>query len=258
MFTMAEEKGQIHAHRGGRDEFDENTLFAFQSSYERGLRGFETDVRMCKDGALVIMHDATIDRTTRGTGAVEDLAEAELRQIKTLKGNPILFLDELVAFLEDKPGLYIEFEMKTDADRYPQDVLALYCRKLYESVIPRMPDSTTVLMTSFDIRALDFVKNTYPGVDLMYITGAPCSETTIQETLDLGVRRLGCTLDGSSRATVRAAHEAGLVVAGWPGKTVQDYLLGVALGFDHMCADNPVEVLEFRNKHLQWLAQSDA
>ncbi|NLF86295.1 MAG: glycerophosphodiester phosphodiesterase, partial [Lentisphaerae bacterium] len=56
---MAEEKWQIHAHRGGRSEFDENTLSAFQASYAAGLRGFETDVRMCKDGALVIMHDAS-------------------------------------------------------------------------------------------------------------------------------------------------------------------------------------------------------
>ena len=60
---MAEEKWQIHAHRGGRNEFDENTLSAFQASYAKGLRGFETDVRMCKDGALVIMHDGTIERT---------------------------------------------------------------------------------------------------------------------------------------------------------------------------------------------------
>ena len=116
---MAEEKWQIHAHRGGRAEFDENTLSAFQVAYARGLRGFETDVRMCRDGALVIMHDETIDRTTLGKGAVEDLTEAELRQVRTRKGNPILFLDELVAFLADKQGLYIEFEMKTNSARYP-------------------------------------------------------------------------------------------------------------------------------------------
>ena len=87
----------------------------------------------------------------------------------------------------------------------------------------------------------------------MLITGAPCGDATIQEALDLGVKRLACTWDGSTRASVRAAHEAGLVMAGWPGKTIDDYLLGVALGFDHMCADNPVEVLEFKNRNLQWL-----
>jgi glycerophosphoryl diester phosphodiesterase len=250
---MAEAKWQIHAHRGGRAEFDENTLSAFQRSYAKGLRGFETDVRMCKDGALAIMHDDSIERTTLGAGAIEDLREAEVRQIRTRKGNRILFLDELVAFLADKPGLYVEYEMKTDATRYPQEKLEVYCRKVYDSVTPRMPPSSTVLFTSFDKRPLIFLRDTYPGVDLMLITGAPCCEATIRETLDLGLRRLACTWDASTRASVRAAHQAGLVVAGWPGGTIEDYLLGVALGFDHMCADNPVEVLEFKNRYLKWL-----
>lgn len=250
---MAEERWQIHAHRGGRDEFDENTLSAFQASYAKGLRGFETDVRICRDGALVIMHDASIERTTLGRGVVEDLTAAELRQVRTRQGNPVLFLDDLVAFLADKPGLYVEFEMKTDPGRYPQEKLELYCRKLYTAVTPKMPASSTVVFTSFDKRPLAFLQQSYPGVDLMLITGAPCSEATIQEALALGVRRLACTWDGSSRASVRAAHQAGLVVAGWPGRTVEDYLLGVALGFDHLCADNPVEVLEFRQRHLRWL-----
>ena len=253
MNVMAEEKWQIHAHRGGRAEFDENTLSAFQGSYDKGLRGFESDVRMCRDGALVIMHDDSIERTTRGTGAIEDLTEAELRLVRTRKGNPILFLDQLVAFLSDKPGVYVEFEMKTDVRRYRQAKLEVYCRKLYESVIPRMPKSSTVVFTSFDKRPLAWLKNACPGVGLMLITGAPCCEATIREALDLGVKRLACTWDGSTRASVRAAHKAGLVLAGWPGATVEDYLLGVALGFDHLCADNPVEVLAFKNKNLSWL-----
>jgi glycerophosphoryl diester phosphodiesterase len=250
---MAEERWQIHAHRGGRAEFDENTLSAFQASHAKGLRGFETDVRMSKDGVLVIMHDDSIDGTTQGTGAVEDLTESQLRGVRTRRGNPLLFLDELVAFFADKPGIYVEFEMKTDVRRYPQGNLEAYCRKLYESVVPRMPGSATVLFTSFDRRPLTWLKNTYPGVDLMLITGAPCCDTTIRDALELGVKRLACTWDGTTRAGVRAAHQAGLVVAGWPGTTVDDYLLGVALGFDHMCADNPVEVLEFKNKNLRWL-----
>ncbi len=250
---MAEEKWQVHAHRGGRIEFDENTLSAFQASYSRGLRGFETDVRMCKDGALVIMHDDTIERTTLGKGAIEDLKEEELRHILTRKGNAMLFLDELVAFFADKPGLYIEFEMKTDPRRYPPEKLAIYCRKLYEAIVPKLPKSSSVIFSSFDKRSLAYVRNTYPDVELMFITGAPCCEATIKEALDLGLRRLACTWDGSSRASVRAAHQAGLVLAGWPGKTVNDYLLGVILGFDHMCADNPVEVLEFKNRCLPWL-----
>ena len=48
---------QLFAHRGSRFEYDENTLPAFKASYDAGLRGFETDIRMTRDGALVITHD---------------------------------------------------------------------------------------------------------------------------------------------------------------------------------------------------------
>lgn len=250
---MTETKWQIHSHRGGRDEFDENTLSAFQASYDRGLRGFETDIHMCRDGALVIIHDSSLERTTCGTGEVEDLTEADLRQVKTKQGNPILFLNELVDFLADKPGLYFEFEMKTDPRRYPAEKLAVYCRKIHEAIIPRMPADSTFVFSSFDKRAIVQMREVDPEADLMLITGSPCNETTIREALDLGVKRLACTWDGSTRASVRAAHEAGLLVAGWPGHTIGDYLLGVALDFDHMCADNPVEVYNFKEQHLQWL-----
>ena len=45
---------QVIGHRGGRYEFEENTLAAFKGSYEKGVRGYETDIRMTADGELVI------------------------------------------------------------------------------------------------------------------------------------------------------------------------------------------------------------
>lgn len=89
--ALAQEKGLVFAHRGGAWEFDENTLAAFQGSYGKGLRGFETDVRMTKDGALVILHDDTLERTHNGTGRVEEMTAEELRPLKTKKsGQPVL------------------------------------------------------------------------------------------------------------------------------------------------------------------------
>ena len=48
---------QFFAHRGSRFEFDENTMDAFRKSYDAGMRGFETDVRLNKDGDLVLVFD---------------------------------------------------------------------------------------------------------------------------------------------------------------------------------------------------------
>ncbi len=118
-----------------------------------------------------------------------------------------------------------------------------------------MYPETTIVFTSFDKRPLRFFQSTFPDADLMFITKSPCCDASIKEALDLGVKRLGCTWDGSSRASVRAAHDAGLFVSGWPGRSVFDYLLGLSLGFDRMYSDNPVDVLAFKRKILPLLRE---
>ena len=66
------------SHRGGRMERDENTLKAFQESWDAGYTGFETDIRMTKDGVCYMTHDHTLERTTNGTGVFEKKTSAEI------------------------------------------------------------------------------------------------------------------------------------------------------------------------------------
>ena len=60
------------SHRGGRMEYDENTLSAFEASRDMGYTGYETDIRMTKDGVLIITQVDTIERTTNGYVKVEE------------------------------------------------------------------------------------------------------------------------------------------------------------------------------------------
>ena len=73
---------QLFAHRGSRFEYDENTLPAFKASYDAGLRGFETDIRMTRDGELVISHDETLARLTPCKRVVETMTADEIRKVK--------------------------------------------------------------------------------------------------------------------------------------------------------------------------------
>ena len=66
------------AHRGGRLRWPENTLLAFRKSAELGYRCFETDLHLSADGVLMVFHDDTLDRTTEGSGAINDYTAAEL------------------------------------------------------------------------------------------------------------------------------------------------------------------------------------
>jgi glycerophosphoryl diester phosphodiesterase len=67
------------AHRGASARAPENTLEAFRLAMEAGAGGLELDVHLTRDGEVVVIHDATVDRTTDGSGAVAGMSLDELR-----------------------------------------------------------------------------------------------------------------------------------------------------------------------------------
>lgn len=71
----------VIAHRGGRARAPENTLEAMKLGMADGADAIELDVHTSSDGEVVVIHDATVERTTDGTGAVEELSSAELRSL---------------------------------------------------------------------------------------------------------------------------------------------------------------------------------
>lgn len=73
----------VVGHRGASGHAPENTLLAFEKAIEMGVDAIELDVYRCKSGELVVIHDATIDRTTDGKGFVKDLTLEEISQRRT-------------------------------------------------------------------------------------------------------------------------------------------------------------------------------
>lgn len=244
---------KLFAHRGGAYEFDENTIHAFQETYNRGIRGYEIDIRRTADGHLVLFHDANLERLVGKSGAIEQLTLAEVRQLRTKKGNPIPTVDEVLEFFSDKPGVYIEFEMKTNQPLYEEPILSEYCDQLYAKVYAAIPSGSDYVLTSFDKRPLRYLKESYPAVDLLFIKSAGLSQAILDEAKEMGVTRVGCNIDGTTRAMVNEAKKQGFTVSLWPGRSVADFLLGVTLGSDYLCSDVPVEVSEWVSENAQWI-----
>jgi glycerophosphoryl diester phosphodiesterase len=69
------------AHRGASASAPENTLAAFRLALEQGADGIELDAKFSADGEVVVIHDATVNRTTNGSGAVKNLSLAQLREL---------------------------------------------------------------------------------------------------------------------------------------------------------------------------------
>ncbi len=71
----------VFAHRGGLGLGPENTLYTFQKALASGAHALELDVRLTNDGHLVVIHDATVDRTTDGTGMVNSLTMRDIERL---------------------------------------------------------------------------------------------------------------------------------------------------------------------------------
>ena len=251
--VMAQQAAEVMVigHRGGRAEFEENTLAAFKGSFENGVRGYETDIRMTADGELVILHDASLKRITGVDLDVEKSTRKEIKKIKTKQGNPILFLDELVEYFRGSDIAYIEWEMKSK--NYTPEQLEIYCDKIYNIVMASKPKDALYIFSSFDERALHTMKRLHPEAECALIVSAPMSDDLIEHLNALGLKRVACGVEGTSRKAMKAAHKAGIVVNLWPGKSIEDFQLAVALGADIACTDIPVEVLKSIKKRTPWI-----
>lgn len=97
----------IVAHRGLAAGMPENTLAAFRQSVMRGIVVIELDVRATSDGHLVILHDATLDRTTDCSGRIADIALAKVRTCDagwpSHSGEHVPTLAEALAFARGQP-----------------------------------------------------------------------------------------------------------------------------------------------------------
>lgn len=246
----AQESGPlVMAHRGGAHELEENVLASFRTSYEKGIRGFETDVRMTKDGVLVILHDDSLDRTHNASGAVEQKTAAELKGVVSKKGQPLLFLEELLDYLADKPGVYVELEMKTsNRSLYPDDRVREMCKVLHQLAESKKPQGSIYAYTSFDDRPLKEIRSLDEKAPTLLIEGKPLSPELIQRAKNLRVNYIGCQLSGTSRTMVKEAQKQGFKVNCWPGHRIEDYYLCLGLGVDVHCTDIPLAVLKVKEK----------
>jgi glycerophosphoryl diester phosphodiesterase len=106
------------AHRGASGTFPENTLSAFRAAIAAGADMCELDVQLTRDGAVVVIHDDTVERTTDGAGEVAELTLAELKRLDAgakfkggaIKGEQIPTLDEVFSATSGKCGLNIELK----------------------------------------------------------------------------------------------------------------------------------------------------
>ena len=109
---------KISAHRGNSLNAPENTLATFRNVLAMGVELIEIDVRTSSDGALVILHDGNLDRTTNGLGPIKNLTLKEIKKLSAGKGYGEEFVKEQIPTLEETAKLIYQWNKKHTQKTY--------------------------------------------------------------------------------------------------------------------------------------------
>lgn len=188
------ERIDIYAHRGAAGVAPENTVAAFEKAIEAHTEFIETDVQRTSDGELVMIHDATLTRTTnaeevfpdRAPWRVADFTLAEIRSLDagswfhpSFAGQRVPTLDELLGLALGRAGLDIELK---SPELYPgiETQFADELRTHPEWVKPA-PESGSLVVCSFDFAVLERFHDQLPDVDVAPVASDVPDAATLTE-----------------------------------------------------------------------------
>lgn len=160
MFTLSISMKTILniGHRGAKGHAAENTLASFKKALNLGVHGVELDVHLSSDGAIVVIHDATIDRTTNGKGFVNDLSLRELKALRIENELQIPTLSEVFNLIAR--NCFINIELKGYGTAKP--VVELIQKYISESGW----SYTDFVVSGFDWNALQEVHRLDPNIQI--------------------------------------------------------------------------------------------
>lgn len=198
----------IVAHRGAAGQAPENTLVGLRKGIQAGASFIEFDIRRTADGHFVLMHDATVDRTTNDRGEVRQLTLAQLRELDAgawfgveFAGEPVPTFSQALALLADWPGAIV-VEVK---DPTANDTVA------FLSAVAGLP-SNKVQLVSFDHEWLAEIRRQAPDLGLGQLSVYPGQLPDRAQADRIGVYWLSVVLDPT---LVARAKRAGLEIWVW-------------------------------------------
>jgi len=229
------------AHRGASAYAPENTLAAFRLAAEMGADGLEIDAKLSRDGAIVIMHDATVDRTTNGSGRVSDLTLGQLKSLDAgskfcskFAGERVPILDEVIDAVGDRLIANIELTNYTSRrDGLEERVVEFVNRN---GLVHR------VLISSFSPLSLRQVKRAAPHLvcGLLYPAGgAVFLRRAWLARIVPGLEARHPHFSLVDAASVRRFHRRGQKVHTWTVNEEADMRRVIAAGVDAIMTDKP-------------------
>jgi len=251
-FVAGASAPQVVAHRGGMAEGPENTIEAFRRALARGADVVEMDVRSSADGELVVIHDATVDRTTDGTGRVDAMPLSALQSLDAayrftpdgvatpLRGRGVR-IPTLAEVFEALPSARIAVEIKPSDEG---SLAAQMCDVIraagaeHRTLVASFAEAETLLFRAACPEVATAA--TPPEGFRFWLLGALSGEHPPPDAL-IVPNRIG-PLRIATRAFVESARRQGLRVHTWLANERQEVVTLHDAGLDAVLTDHPERV----------------
>ncbi len=243
----------IASHRGGALLWPENSRIAFENTARLAVQQVEFDIHPSRDGRLVVIHDATLDRTTDATGPVASRDWSELAQVmlKATGGQRPLLLDEVIDIFRPTPIL-LRIEIKADQHGLPYPGLP----GRIAAALDRAGMAARSVITSFQ---LDTVAEAFallrPHSAVWLLAPTVLRDiggiaTAIGLARTRHVPMLGLHHTVLNAGAVAACREADIGIGGWACNAIAAMSAMFALGVDVFTTDRPDLAIALRADHL--------
>ncbi|MFQ3591865.1 MAG: glycerophosphodiester phosphodiesterase [Gemmataceae bacterium] len=235
----AEPKVEIIAHRGASWDAPENTVASFREAWKQNADGGELDVHLTKDGKLVVIHDATLQRTSGLPDKVRDLTLEEICKLDAGKWKDAKFAGEKYPTLEQmlatRPaGKKVYVELKSGPEAVPELIRVLDAAKVPADLTPVISFNAEV------IAAFKKERPKHPAYWIVALTPFSTAEKLIERAkqikadgLDLSARPM---LDA---AFAKKVKEAGLRLDVWTVNDAEVARRMVEIGVQGITTDRP-------------------
>lgn len=258
----------VIAHQGGKGLAPSSTMPAFQKARSLGVDVLEFDVHMTSDGHLVAIHDPTVDRTTDGSGKVNDMTLAEIKRLDAGysfqdehgsypyrgKGVTIPTVEEIFSATSDPDMLYIiEIKHTNDPALYEEIATKLW------GIIEKFRLEERVIIASFDQNIIDTVLKISRGQALVSAGKKEATKFVLTHKLFLnglyrpGVDALHFPLKSSGfnlvdKKLIRGAQRRGMQIHYWTVNDPETMGKLLELGADGIMTDYPDRLMKLINK----------
>lgn len=234
-------KSKLIGHRGLGHIYPENTAFAVEKAFEIGMFGVEVDIYQTRDGEFVIIHDDTLDRTTNGTGSVENLNYDYISSLKIDggNGNPSYYTDLKIPKIEDllkilqRYNKYLFLELKGTIYNYD---------KLF-AIMDKYKVRDKVVFLSFNYTLLSEIRNKDKNIMLGY--NANISNSNIDNCIVLGNSFISTPTSYVTEDLIKYAHNNNVAIISYSATSIMQFRDQMDLGVDLMTTDFLIEGGDF-------------